>query len=114
MLKRYVGFRGRTSRREFWWAMLFNTVITFVMAFVGGIVSGVDEDRGSEIVGVYVLATLLPFLAIHVRRLHDTNKSGWWVLLLPIPILNIAYLVWLATCGDKGENRFGEDTKNGK
>ena len=98
MFKRYVGFRGRSCRREFWWAFLLNTIVSFVLAIV-------DE----AVFGIYFLVALLPLMAIQVRRLHDTSKSGWWVFLLPMPILNIAYLVWLATDGDKGKNRFGND-----
>ena len=100
MFKRYVGFRGRSCRREFWWAFLLNTIVSFVLAIV-------DE----AVFGIYFLVALLPLMAIQVRRLHDTSKSGWWVFLLPMPILNIAYLVWLATDGDKGKNRFGDDPK---
>lgn len=56
-------------------------------------------------------ATLLPMLAVTARRLHDTNKSGWWVLLTLVPVLHLAYLAWILTNGDKGPNRFGPDPK---
>ena len=113
MFRQYFGFRGRTRRREFWWAFLFNTIVSVGVAFLDGFVfSGYDgrEYRGLLIL-IYLLVSFLPLLAIQVRRLHDTNKSGWWVLLFPMPVLNIAYLVWLATDGDKGDNRFGKDPK---
>ena len=58
-----------------------------------------------------ILASLLPMIAIQFRRLHDTNKSGWWWLLLPLPVINLAYFVWLMDDGDKGRNRFGPDPK---
>ena len=113
MFRQYFGFRGRARRREFWWAFLFNTIVGFVIAYLDGLVfSGYDshEYRGS-LFGIYWLASFLPLLAIQARRLHDTNKSGWWVFLSLVPVLNIAYLVWLATDGDKGDNRFGKDPK---
>jgi uncharacterized membrane protein YhaH (DUF805 family) len=116
MFRQYFGFRGRARRREFWWALFFNLIVSFVVAFLDGFVfSGYDshEFRGS-LFGIYWLASFLPLIAIQVRRLHDTNKSGWWVLLSLVPVLNIAYLVWLATDGDKGDNRFGKDPKGRK
>ena len=113
MFWRYFGFRGRARRREFWWAFLFNTIVSDGVAFLDGFVfSGYDgrEYRGLLMLS-YLLVSFLPLLAIHVRRLHDTNKSGWWVFLSLMPVLNIAYLVWLMTDSDKGDNRFGKDPK---
>ena len=116
MFKQYFGFRGRTRRREFWWAFLFNTIVGFVVVFLDGFVfSDYDSLKyNGLLIGIYMLASFLPLLALQVRRLHDTNKSGWWVLLSLMPVLNIAYLVWLATDGDKGDNRFGKDPKGSK
>lgn len=106
MFKRYRDFKGRIRRREFWRAFLLNELVCFILAVLGGLICA-DYD----IVEFYLIVSLLPVLAIQVRRLHDTNKSGWWVLLSPVPVLNIAYLVWLATDSDKGINRFGVDPK---
>lgn len=106
MFKRYVGFRGRSSRREFWWAMLFHTIVTLIIVIVDSAVFRRYRDPQGLLVQIYFFATLLPLIAVQVRRLHDTNKSGWWVLLSLVPVLNIVYIVWLATGGDKGGNRF--------
>ena len=116
MFGQYFSFRGRTRRRELWWAFLFNTIVSFVVAFLDGFVfSGYDSHKyGGLLIGIYMLVSFLPLLALQVRRLHDTNKSGWWVLLSLMPVLNIAYLVWLVTDGDKGVNRFGKDPKGRK
>ena len=111
MLKRYVGFRGRAPRREFWWAILFHTIATAIIAVIDGAVFSGYRDPQGLLVQIYFFATLLPVLAIQGRRLHDTNKSGWWALLSIVPVLNIVYIVWLATNGDKGSNRFGADPK---
>ena len=113
MFRQYLGFRGRARRREFWWAFLFNTIVNVGIVILDDLAfSGYDgrKYRGWLIL-IYLLASFLPLLAIQVRRLHDTNKSGWWVLLSLMPVLNIAYLVWLVTDGDRGDNRFGRDPK---
>ena len=107
---KYCKFRGRACRREFWWAFAFNMLAGAIVAFLDTLFSGPD---GGVIAGIFLLATFLPMLAVHVRRLHDTNKSAWWILLFLLPVLNIAYIVWLATDGDKGKNRFGPDPKRG-
>lgn len=106
MFKRYRDFKGRIRRREFWRAFLLNEIVCFILAVLGGLFCA-----DCDVVEFYLIVSLLPMLAIQVRRLHDTNKSGLWVLLSPVPVLNIAYLVWLATDGDKGGNRFGADPK---
>lgn len=113
MFKLYFCFRGRTRRREFWWAFLLNTIAGFLVAFLDGFFFSGYEYRNMRGVMVwgYLLTSFFPLLAIQVRRLHDTNKSGWWTLLSLMPVLNIAYLVWLVTNGDKGDNRFGKNPK---
>ena len=108
--RKYVGFRGRARRREFWWAFLFQFVATFVVGCIDAMIWDDDEQR-YLLVGLFLLATLLPIIAVHVRRLHDTNKSAWWIPLLALPPIDIAYIVWLATDGDKGRNRFGPDPR---
>ena len=116
MFRQYFGFRGRARRREFWWAFLFNTIVSFAIALLDVFIfSGYDRQQYSGVlIWIYLLASFLPLLAVQVRRLHDTNKSGWWVLLSLMPVLNIAYLVWLMTDGDKGDNRFGKNPKGSK
>ena len=107
MLRNYFGFKGRMGRWEFWWAFLFWWIVIFVSAFVDGII----WNEPNWCTGVALLGNFIPLEAAQVRRLHDTNKSGWWVPLILLPPINIAYFVWLATEGDRGENRFGYDTK---
>ena len=107
MFRNYFGFKGRMRRREFWWAYLFWWVSYLAAAVVDFMVWG-SLNWCMAIVG---LGTLIPLVASQVRRLHDTNKSGWWMPLILLCPINIAYFVWLATDGDKGRNRFGEDPK---
>lgn len=116
MFRQYFGFRGRTRRRELWWAFLFNAIASCIAVFLEGFIfSDYDSQKyNGLLIGIYSVVSFLPLLALQVRRLHDTNKSGWWVFLSLMPVLNIAYLVWLATDGDKGANRFGRDPKGNK
>jgi uncharacterized membrane protein YhaH (DUF805 family) len=98
-LRKYVDFKGRARRKEFWYFTLFNTLIAFTLAFTGLYV-------GFEFLNtIYSLIVLLPGIAVGVRRMHDIGKSGWYSL---IPIYNI-----ILACreGDAGENRFGNDPK---
>ncbi|MFM8212998.1 MAG: DUF805 domain-containing protein [Actinomycetes bacterium] len=89
-LQNYTTFSGRASRAEFWYFLLF----FYIANFLGNLIS--------DVLGTIVsLALLLPYIAVGVRRMHDRNKSGWFLI---VPLLNI-YL--LATVGDSGPNRFG-------
>ena len=100
-LKKYVVFSGRATRREFWMFVLINFVIGFVLSFVTGLI---DPKGGLSIVGtIFQLATLLPSIAVGVRRMHDTNRPGWWII---VPIMDIIYAIQEGT---KGDNTYGPD-----
>lgn len=115
----YVGFSGRARRSEFWWFALFYFVVNLVLSLVDSVLFGTTvSEPGSFSAstdtpifsGIFALASLLPSLAVSVRRLHDLDKSGWWLLLSFIPLIGaIVLIVWFATAGTKGSNRFGED-----
>ena len=99
----YVDFDGRASRPAYWWWFLF--------ALLAGVAAGIlDAALGSDpllrvIVG---LGLLLPGLSVAIRRLHDTDRSGWWVLIGLIPIVGwIVLLVFYLRAGDPGENQYG-------
>jgi len=101
---KYVNFTDRSCRSEFWYWTLF----TVIVAAVGNI--------GYAMLHTHVLGVLLglpffiPSWAMQVRRLHDTDRSGWWLLIALIPLIGaIILLVWLATKGTDGRNRFGSD-----
>ncbi len=102
MFQNYANFSGRTSRGDFWWAILgyflLSMVVGFVLGFVLGLV-GVDSAKASSIAGsVWGLGTFLPSLAIEIRRLHDINKSGWWVLISLVPFVGgIILLVFMCS-----------------
>ncbi len=97
-LKKYAEFSGRASRKEYWLFALWNLPIVFVLALIA-----------SPLYVLYVLGILLPALAVGVRRLHDTNRSAWWLLLSIVPLANIALLVFFCSKGTDGDNDYGPD-----
>jgi uncharacterized membrane protein YhaH (DUF805 family) len=105
--KNYANFNGRARRKEYWMFVLFNSILT-VIAIV------IDTMIGSPLVVtiILVLALLLPNLAVTVRRLHDTSKSGWWVLLQLIPYIGgIIIFVFCVLDSTPGSNQYGENPK---
>lgn len=113
-LKKYATFSGRSRRSEFWYFVLFYLIIYFVLAVVDGFTGTFDAKSGMGLLSaLFALALIIPNLSVTVRRLHDTNRSGWWVLLSFVPLIGqIALLVFLAQNGHAGENRFGPDPKD--
>lgn len=100
VLKKYAVFTGRARRKEYWMFILFN----FLVAVVIGAVEGLMGGKGM-ISNIYTLAVFLPSIAVGVRRLHDTDRSGWWLLL---PVVNIIFLMLE---GNSNTNRFGPSPK---
>ena len=103
VFERYAVFEGRAGRAEYWWFFLANFLISLVLQGLG---------QGASILAlvslIYSLALLIPGLAVAVRRLHDTDKSGWWILISLVPLVGIIVLiVFLATDGDPGANQYG-------
>ena len=100
----YVDFSGRSSRSEVWWWILFSTIANLVAAIL-------DGAGGSGLFAIIItLGLLLPGIALQVRRMHDLDKSGWWLLILLIPLIGIIFaLVWFCSKGTEGDNRFGSD-----
>ncbi len=108
--QKYVTFSGRAQRSEFWYFVLFNLLASIVLGIVDGALFGWASDDPEVLNGIFSLIMFLPSLAVAVRRLHDTDRSGWWVLLWLIPIIGwIILIVWYATKGTEGPNRFAPD-----
>lgn len=105
VLRKYAVFSGRARRKEYWMFFLFNIIVAVVLGFVEGILGIAPESGQSVLVSIYQLAILIPAIAVGVRRMHDTDHSGWWLLL---PIVNFVFAV---TEGRRGDNRFGPDPK---
>ncbi|MFD8262708.1 DUF805 domain-containing protein [Streptomyces griseoluteus] len=106
VLKKYAVFSGRARRQEYWMFFLFNLIITIVLAIV-------DAALDTQVLQlVYGLAVLIPGLAVAVRRLHDTGRSGWWVLISLVPLVGwIILLVFLASEGKPEANEYGPNPK---
>lgn len=106
--RKYVVFSGRASRSEYWYWILFY----FLGEISTGILDGaLFRTQGSQVFSsIFSLIIFLPLLAVEVRRLHDVNRSGWWIL-IGFTIVGLIYplLVWKCTKGTTGPNRFGDD-----
>ena len=113
VLKQYVDFKGRARRKEYWMFFLFNMIFAIVAMVLDNVLGLASPTVGYGIIyGIYAVATLLPSLAVGVRRLHDVGKSGWMVLIALIPLIGSIWLiVLLAKNGDTGENKYGADPK---
>ncbi|QJP95654.1 MULTISPECIES: DUF805 domain-containing protein [Pseudomonas] len=99
-LKNYAEFKGRATRREYWMFILINMGICIVI----GVLDAILNTKG-VLYNLYSLAMLLPSIAVGARRMHDTDRSGWWLLL---PIVNLVFLV---QDSQPGPNRFGPNRK---
>lgn len=109
VLRQYADFSGRARRKEYWMFVLFNILIAVAIGIVEAMLLGLTFGVLSMIYG---LAMLVPGLAVSVRRLHDTGRSGWWVLISLIPFIGvIVLLVFMATDGEQGTNQWGPNPK---
>ena len=98
-LRKYAVFRGRASRREFWYFYLYNFLAVMVIAVVAGLIGGVQGVRDSGVlmvpVDLFIIATGIPTWAVTVRRCHDFGLNPWWTLLTLVPALGLLYLIWI-------------------
>lgn len=129
VLKQYADFSGRASRKEYWMFTLFNIifiVVAMILTFIiGSIGYGLSApSSGSSVVAsaissiilivtaIYLLAIILPGLSVSIRRLHDTGKSGWMILVSLIPIAGAIWLlVFMVADSQQGTNKWGENPK---
>jgi uncharacterized membrane protein YhaH (DUF805 family) len=111
-LSKYAEFSGRASRKEYWMFQLLNVLIVFVLGVMDGM-TGFRSMGLSALLLVYCLATVLPGLAVLVRRLHDINRSGWWVLVSLVPFGGLVLLIFACLDSDPGPNQYGPNPKLG-
>lgn len=113
VLRNYVGFSGRARRREYWMFALVNVLVVIGLMLVDMVIGAFDPVLGIGLLsGIYSLAVLIPGIAVSVRRLHDRDMSGWWLLIALIPLIGgLVLLVLFVLEGTQGENRFGPDPK---
>ncbi|WP_171112657.1 MULTISPECIES: DUF805 domain-containing protein [Streptomyces] len=107
VVKKYAVFSGRARRKEYWMYTLFYMIIAIVLAIVDATV------LGSQILSlILAVGLLLPSLGVTVRRLHDTGRTGWWILIGIVPLVgSIVLLVFLCLDGETGANKYGENPK---
>jgi uncharacterized membrane protein YhaH (DUF805 family) len=109
LVEKYVNFSGRARRSEFWWFTLFGWLVMVVLSLIEGTVFNTESGYGI-LTTIWGLAIILPSIGVSVRRLHDLDKSGWWLLLSVIPVIGfLVLLFWYVQQGTPGQNRFGAD-----
>jgi uncharacterized membrane protein YhaH (DUF805 family) len=102
---KYATFTGRARRTEYWMFVLFSIIFAVVAMIIDGIITG-------GLLGlVYTLGILIPSIAVAVRRLHDTNRSGWWLLLGLVPLLGLVLIYFLVLDSQPGDNEYGPNPK---
>jgi uncharacterized membrane protein YhaH (DUF805 family) len=111
--KKYAIFGGRARRKEYWFFALFNIIAVFILAFIDALLGTFSQETGVGLLsGVYSLAVLIPSIAVAVRRLHDTDRVGWWVLIGLIPLIGaIVLIIFFVLDSTPGDNRFGLNPK---
>jgi len=112
-LKKYAVFSGRARRKEYWFFQLFNALIVIALVVVDSVTKTISKSAGLGLLsGLFILATLLPSLGVLVRRLHDTDRSGWWFFIGLIPLVGgIILLVFTLQDGQSGRNQYGPNPK---
>ncbi len=115
VLRNYVNFSGRARRKEYWMFVLFNFIIAFGLGFISGFLGAILGEAGSVfslLPALYNLAVFLPSLAVSVRRLHDTDRTGWWILINLIPLVGwIIFIVFMVLDSTPGSNTYGPNPK---
>ena len=112
-LKKYAVFSGRSRRMEYWYFVLFNIIVSIVLGTIDALLGTLGSGMGVGLLsGIYGLAILIPSLAVTVRRLHDTDRTGWWILIALVPLIGgIVLLVFALLEGTPGPNRYGLNPK---
>jgi uncharacterized membrane protein YhaH (DUF805 family) len=108
VLQNYFKFDGRARRAEYWTFFLINVAISIALTLVGNVIGT------TMLPNIYGLAVLIPGIAVAIRRMHDTGRSGWWLLIGLIPLLGwIAVIYFLAQDSEPGDNQYGPNPKTG-
>lgn len=106
--KKYANFNGRSTRSEYWYFIIFNIIIIFVLRIIG-----IFINSGANVLGfLYSLFIIIPTLSVSVRRLHDIGKSGWMILISLVPFIgSIWFIILMIKDSQKGENKYGSNPK---
>ena len=113
VLKKYAVFSGRAARKEYWMFVLWNFIIGVLLGIVVGVIDNAINSQALTVVSyLYSLAVLIPSLAVGIRRLHDTGRSGWWVLIGFIPLIGaIVLFIFTVLDSQPGDNKYGSNPK---
>jgi uncharacterized membrane protein YhaH (DUF805 family) len=111
--KKYAVFSGRATRKEYWYFLLVNILVSIALMVVDLLLGTFDTTLSMGLFGgIYSLAVLIPSIAVSLRRLHDIDRSGWWLLIGLIPFIGtIVLLVFMAQDSRPSENRYGSNPK---
>lgn len=112
-LKKYAVFGGRSRRKEYWFFLLFSMIISAALTIIDVVVGTFSSSSGIGLLsGIYSLAVLIPSIAVSVRRLHDIDRTGWWILISLVPIIGtIVLVVFAVQDGTTGSNQHGSNPK---
>lgn len=103
VFQNYANASGRAPRSEYWYFYLFYMLAILILSFI-------DTQIFGMFAGIFDLAVFIPFICVSIRRLHDLDRNGWWLLMLLIPLIGpIILIVWYCRKGTDGDNRFGID-----
>lgn len=104
----YVNFQGRARRSEYWWWYLFYLIVYIILAVIDSMIFG----QPAVLAGLFALGSIIPAIAVGVRRLHDTGRSGWWLLIALIPLVGaIVLIVFYVMDSQPGVNKYGPNPK---
>ena len=114
VLKKYAVFSGRARRKEYWFFVLFNIIIGLALTFIDFSTGLYDvESEIGLLSSLYSLTVLVPGIAVTIRRLHDTSRTGWWFLIAFVPIIGvIVLLVFMVFDSTLGDNQYGPNPKD--
>ncbi|MFK7735923.1 MAG: DUF805 domain-containing protein [Pirellulaceae bacterium] len=109
VFENYANFQGRASRREYWMFFLCNIAVAVLLMIMDGVLLMTVGIAGLNL--LYTLAVIIPGVAVTIRRLHDTGRSGWWILIGLVPLVGLLLLYFMCVDSDPGANEYGENPK---
>lgn len=111
-LRRYAEFGGRSRRKEYWFFVLFNVLISIALGIFDNVIGTVNDMGSGFFSGLYSLGVFIPSIAVAIRRLHDTGRVGWWLLIALIPLIGaIVLIVFFVQDSESGPNDWGPSPK---
>jgi uncharacterized membrane protein YhaH (DUF805 family) len=112
-LRQYVGFTGRARRSEYWWFALFGLIVSIVADLIDAMLGTMSDSNVGVFGAIVGLGLLLPSIAVAIRRLHDTSRTGWWILIGLIPIVGWIILIVFYVQDSHPDNEYGPSPKAG-